>query len=106
MLAAVPLDQLEKAVKTWPRAVADIHSSVNATFPAGIEEGGKSGYVPRLDAEEQRVLASLSTHVPVNGNATVKASQKGTTFAMPKINPTREQALARVAELNKARESL
>jgi hypothetical protein len=107
VLASVPLEQLEKAVKTWPRAVADIRASVNATFPLSNEPDPQhGGYVPRLDHEERRVLASLSTHVPAPSAVTIKASQKGTTFSMPTVNPTREQALARVAELDKELESL
>lgn len=98
ILAQVPISEVEKAVKDWPRTYAIPGSSVEAMFPQGEGPPARSEYIPRLDADEQRILANLNKP---KDTSPVRATLRGNTFSMPTRQVTQEEAAKRVAEIDK-----
>lgn len=95
-LASVPLAELEDAVKNWPRANASAGAAASAMTPdVSNGEPRKGAYEPKLTAQEQAVIAKLDA----KREQPKAAVQRGNVLEMPMY--TREQALARVAELEK-----
>lgn len=96
-LETLPIERVREAVEKWPRVRATSQSTVNAnvTGAGGIEREQKPAYIPRLTAEEERILARLD-----RGRGTPdRASMTGTRFTTPFINPA--QANKVLADIEK-----
>ena len=109
-LSNLPIVEIEKAVKDFPRVMVDSKSSAAALTPGANREDPKSLKQPsgsRLDDTERRVLANLrGANRRPDPSVTLKANLRGTTLTMPDYTPTREQAAARVKELRADLEAL
>jgi len=103
-LATLPLDGLRKFVEAMPRVQAAGGSSVQASLAGGAVTGGerRAAFVPQLDDDERKIFANIR---PASRGA-VRATSRGTSLVMPSTTPTRAEALARVAELDKELEAI
>lgn len=72
-----------------------------ATAQLRADQARASRMTPRLTPGERSLLARATPgYAPTEDMASVRASRRGTTLTMPEQIPTREQARARVAELD------
>lgn len=103
-LEKLPIEELEKAVQTFPRVIVSPEAAANAMTP-NVTKGERNpssrtgAYQPSLTAKEQEMLdkSDPAKKTQVSNRAEVK----GATLQMPKKILSREEAQARLDELEK-----
>lgn len=96
-LAAIPIEQAEALVETWPRVAADPQAAAHAMTP-GVTGGERvDSFDPGLTAEQRSILARVQG-APA---AAATSVQEGASFSVPIYDPAAIEARFAARTANK-----